>query len=83
MSKPWNPNRQTVELRPSKIRREPPPRPVDKLTVMPTDDSENEAWAVVIGMLAFALAICILIFSISDYINPANQPAPIVITDVS
>ena len=83
MSKPWNPNRHTVELRaPSKIRREPLPRPVDKMTVLP-DDSDNETWAVVTGMLAFALAICILIFAVSDYINPANQPAPIVISETS
>ena len=83
MSKPWTPEKPTVELRVSKIRRDPPPRPVDKLTVLPTDESDNETWPVVIGMLAFALAICILIFSLADYINPANQPAPIVIVDVS
>ena len=83
MSKPWNPNRHVVELRPSKIRRDPPPRPVDKLTVLPTDESENEAWAVVIGIVAFALAISVLVFSVSQYVNPANQPAPITITDQS
>ena len=83
MSKPWNPEKPTVELRVSKIRRDPPPLPVDRLTVLPTDESDNETWAVVIGMAAFALAICILIFSLSDYINPANQPAPIVITQSS
>jgi len=80
MSAPWNPNRQPVELRPSKIRRDPPPRAVDKLTALPTDDSQNETWAVVIGIFAFALAISVLIFSVSKYVNPANQPAPIVIT---
>lgn len=82
MSKPWNPNRQTVELRPSKIRRDPPPRPIDRQT-LPTDDTHNETWAVVIGIIAFALAISVLIFSVSRYMNPANQPAPITITDVS
>ena len=82
MSKHWNPNRQTVELRPSRIRRDPPPRPVDRMTVLP-DDSENETWAVVIGILAFALAITALIFSASHYFGPGQQPAPITITDAS
>ena len=80
MSKPWNPNRHIVELRPSRIRREPPPRPVDKMTVLP-DDSENETWAVVTGMIAFALAITILIFSASHYFDRSQQPEPITITD--
>ncbi len=83
MSKPWNPNRHIVELRPSKIRRDPPPRPIERQTVLPTDDTQDETWAVVIGMVAFALAISVLIFSVSRYVNPANQPAPIVITDAS
>ena len=83
MSKHWNPNRHVVELRPSKIRRDPPPRPIDKQTALPTDDLHNETWAVVVGIVAFALAISVLVFSVSKYVNPANQPAPITITDVS
>ena len=67
MSKPWTPNRPTVELRTSKIRREPPPASERvKQTVLP-DDSENETWAVAIGILAFGLAITFLIFWISDF----------------
>jgi len=80
MSKPWTPKRPTVELRVSKIRREPPP--ADKLTKLP-DDSENETWAVVIGMLAFALALTVLIFWISDKTSPGSRPAPIVMTSES
>ena len=82
MSKPWTPNRPTVELRPSRIRRDPPPPPVDRQTSLP-DDSESEAWAVVIGIVAFALAITVLIFSASDYLGPGHQPAPITITEAS
>ena len=87
MSKPWNPNRPTVDLhassvgRVSRIRRDPPP-PAKKQTALP-DDSENETWVVAIGVLAFALAITILIFWVSQYTSPAMQPAPITISEVS
>jgi hypothetical protein len=79
MSKPWKPNRPTVELHaPSRIRREPPPRPVDKQTTV-DDPTDNETWAVVIGVLAFALAINFLIFWISDYTSGGNaEPVAIV-----
>ena len=67
MSKPWTPKRQTVELQPSRIRREPPPEArAAKLTIVP-DDSEREARTVVIGIALFALAITFLIFWISDF----------------
>jgi hypothetical protein len=66
MSKSWNPNRHTVELQPSKIRREPPPEARIKQTVLP-DDSERETGVLIAGILAFALAITILIFWISDF----------------
>ncbi|MBA2466186.1 MAG: hypothetical protein H0V46_01095 [Sphingomonas sp.] len=71
MNKSPNPSRQPVELRVSKIRREPPP-PV-KQTVLP-DDSENETWAVIIGVLAFALAISVLIFWVADYTSGDGEP---------
>ncbi len=74
MSKPWNPNRPTVELRVSKIRREPPPPPTPTPTLTP-EDSERETWILAIGILAFALAITILIFWISDFTQPAARAA--------
>lgn len=55
----------TVELRPSKIRREPPPPP-GKLTLLPVG-RESETSTVVIGVLLFALAITFLILWTSDY----------------
>ena len=83
MSKPFNPGRQSVELRPSKIRREPPPAAPVRQTVLP-DDSEREGWVVAIGVLAFALAITILIFWISDYTSSSGEPpAPITVTDAN
>ena len=81
MSKPWTPTRPTVDLHaPSRIRREPPP--IDKQTSLP-DDSENETWAVVIGVVAFALAFTVLIFWISDKPSPSPQPAPIAVASES
>ena len=80
MSKPWTPKRPTVELRASKIRREPPPLPVDKQTLV-RDDAENQSWHVAIGVLAFAIAITYLIFWISDYTSSqAAEPVTIVQT---
>lgn len=80
MSKPWAPNRPTVELRVSKIRREPPP--AVRTTVLP-DDSENQTWPVVIGMLAFALAFTVLIFWVSDYTSSSGPKQAIVISDAT
>ena len=83
MSKPWTPNRPTVELRVSKIRRDPPPPPrSERQSVLP-DSEIDETWVVVIGILAFALAITILIFSASDYFGPGHEPAPITISETS
>ena len=82
MSKPWTPNRPTVELRVSRIRREPPPEARVKQTVLP-DDSEHEAWVVAVGILAFALAITVLIFWVSDKTSPSAQPETITISDAS
>ncbi|HVL79090.1 MAG TPA: hypothetical protein VM346_07350 [Sphingomicrobium sp.] len=69
MSKPLNPGRKAVELnppaRPSRIRRDPPARPVEK--VINPYPTEREAWVVVIGVLSFALAIAIIIIGFSDY----------------
>jgi hypothetical protein len=58
--------KQTVELRPSKIRREPPAPAAQKLTVLP-DSPNRDTWTVVIGVLLFALAINIIIFWTSDF----------------
>lgn len=65
MSKSWKPGRHSVELRPSKIRRDPPP-PEAKHSVLPVSD-EREAWTVIIGVLLFALAITIIILGASEY----------------
>ena len=64
MSKQWKPKRPTVELRPSRIRRNPVAASADKKVI--AYSSERETWTVVIGVLMFALAIAILTVRISD-----------------
>lgn len=64
------PGKKSVELkpeaRPSRIRRDPPAlQPVQKaISAYPT---EREIWAVVIGVVTFAVAIAIIILGVSDY----------------
>lgn len=61
--------RRTVDLgsagaRPSRIRRDPPPPARDKgVQPYPT---EREIWAVVIGVILFAIAVTALTFGVSD-----------------
>jgi hypothetical protein len=66
VSKEWKPRRETVELRPSRIRRDPPAaaRVQKAVNAYPT---EREVWVVVVGVVLFAVAIAIIIFGISDY----------------
>lgn len=65
MSKQWKPGKQTVELRPSRIRRDPPPAAAAQksLRAYPT---EREVWTVIVGIVLFALAIAIITFAVSD-----------------
>ena len=80
MSKIWQPKRPTVELTTSKIRREPPPLPSDKPSMLRLP-GEDESWAVAIGVLAFAIAIVYLIFWLSDYTSPSKEAPAVTITD--
>ena len=74
MSKDWKPSKPTVELRddaaarPSRIRREPPPEQAVQRAVRAIP-SEREAWAVVIGVVLFAIAIQIITFGITAYLT--------------
>ena len=67
MSKPWTPKRQTVELAPSRIRRDPAAVQAKK-TVQPYP-TEREIWTVVIGVVLFALAITLIAVGTSNAIN--------------
>ena len=66
MTKQWNPKRATVELRPSRIRREPPPPP-EKPKELKAYPTERETWAVSIGVMLFGIAITIIIIAVSNY----------------
>ena len=72
MNKQWQPKKQTVELqagaRPSRIRREPPPGKLAKSTVIPDRDERDRA-VVVIGVITFALALCVLAVAFASYIG--------------
>ena len=71
MAKPWKPEKKTVEMRPSRIRRDPVP--VDKPSLiykkLQWDTSERDIYFAVIGIIAFAVAIDIIIMAIGAYWN--------------
>lgn len=68
MSKPWKPKRQTVELRPSRIRRDPVPSKQEGRLVPNAwwDSREWEIRLAVIGIIFFALAISALVIDIGE-----------------
>jgi hypothetical protein len=74
VSKPWKPNKPTVELqpaaRPSRIRREPPP-PDNKLESLAGKvDWGSREWEIrlaLAGVIAFALALSVLAVAVGSY----------------
>ena len=48
----------------SRIRRDPPPAKVEKIEV---DPDERDQWAVIVGILTFALAIVVIIIAAASY----------------
>jgi micrococcal nuclease len=62
VSKQWKPGKQTVELRPSRIRREPvrPQAPVKAIS------PEREIWMTVFGVALFAIVSAAIIFGFSE-----------------
>ena len=83
MSKPWNPKRKPVALRPSRIRREPvrPSRirrdPVRQEKEVQAASEERQIWGGVAGVLliAVALAVAIVGISIATIFHDASGPA--------
>ena len=69
MSNEWKPAKPTVELRQSRIRREPPPP--EKATIagksVPWRSSEWEIKLAIFGIVLFALAIDIVIIAVGVY----------------
>jgi endonuclease YncB( thermonuclease family) len=69
VSKPWNPGRQTVELRPSRIRREPVRLP----TPVPPRSREQDMRNAVLGVALVTAAGVALVLGISEVTS--NRPA--------
>jgi len=57
-------NLASPRLRESRIRRDPPPVVKAKVVL---DPDEREQWAVVVGILTFALAIFVIILAFGSY----------------
>jgi hypothetical protein len=60
------PARKPVELRPSRIRRDPPPPAVRADKASLPDLEERETWLVVVGVILFGLAFMIITIGFSD-----------------
>jgi endonuclease YncB( thermonuclease family) len=71
VSKSWTPAKPTVELRPSRIRRDPP-RPAKIVEPVST---ERETWFGVLGITLFALAITSIIIGFSAWVLQSEAPA--------
>ena len=67
----WKPAKPTVELRPSRIRRDPPHR----AKVVEPVSTERETWFGVLGISLFALAITGIIIGGSAWVLTSGGPA--------
>jgi endonuclease YncB( thermonuclease family) len=73
VSKHWKPGRQTVELRPSRIRRDPVPRLDDKVE---PDSPEREIWGGVAGVVLFGVVCAVLVLGVSEITSHRSAAAP-------
>jgi len=69
VSRNWKPKKETVELRPSRIRREPVRAAEQRVDKLPWRTPEWEIKLAIVGIVLFALAIDIIIVAISVYWN--------------
>lgn len=70
MTRPLSTSKKTVELRPSRIRRDPVPQ--DKpagASEVKWQSSEREITFALIGILLFAIAIDIIVLGFSDFLG--------------
>ena len=72
MSKPWNPGRKTVELAPSRIRREP----VRLDTKVEPRSTEREIWMTVAGVVLIAVTCAALAIGIAYTTLMSDDPGP-------
>ena len=82
VTKPLNPGRETVALRPSRIRRDPVRLDTPK-TVVPTRRSrERDIWAAMFGVALFAVSVATIIVGVSILtdkrdLTPVVETAPL------
>lgn len=82
MTKQWNPRRETVALRPSRIRRDPVRLDTPK-TIVPTKRSrERDIWAAMFGVALFALSVATIVVGVSVAtgkrdLTPVAEAAPL------
>ena len=73
MSKPWKPGKETVPLRPSRIRRDPlRPDKLDKVEAKPWS-REREMWGAFAGVVLIAAACAALMVGVSQVTNSGNR----------
>ena len=86
MAQPLQTGKQAVDLasasaapRVSKIRRDPPPVVKEKIV----DLEEHDQWTVTVGVLAFALAIFVIILGVGSYLgsSPAGHTIEVKVGD--
>jgi micrococcal nuclease len=76
VSKPLNLRKQTVELRPSRIRRDPVPIAQTVVKKAPRLSREQEIWLAITGIVLFAMAIAVVTLGFSALTQPDGS-APV------
>lgn len=69
MSRQWEPRKQTVELQPSRIRRDPAPDQPRGLAKIEWDSREWEIRFAIAGVILFALGIAAVAFDIGEVLS--------------
>lgn len=75
MTKQWKPGRETVAIRPSRIRRDPIRLDTPR-TVVPTKRSrERDIWAAMFGVALFAISVATIVVGVSIATDKHGAPA--------
>ena len=77
MSKPLKLRKQTVELRPSRIRRDPVPIAQTVVKKAPRMTREQEMWLAITGIVLFAMAIAVVTLGFSALTQPDGSAAAV------
>jgi hypothetical protein len=71
VGKPWTPKRKTVELRPSRIRRDPGPadKPLSLVAKVDWNSREWEIRLALIGIVLFAIALSAAVIDVGEVLS--------------